>query len=251
MSYIMAVALVLTFTACGNKDSEVDNDNTLQVDAGANFENNNEEENKENNNLDANGDIESKVEENKPVDGKPIESKPNESKPVDSKPIESKPVVSNPVENKPVEELPEEKSEQPKLDETTDLTVGNILLKEFKEKAATSSDMVGLAETLVSNPIIQFAGATMEVEEGFLTGFGNNQVTGFKSGVMFAPIIGSIPFVGYVFELDEAADVSAFITTLEGSANLRWNICTEADEMVSGSVGNKVFFVMAPAHFED
>ena len=103
---------------------------------------------------------------------------------------------------------------------------------------------------LIENSIIQFMGGAIEVEEGYLSGFDNVEIKGFKSGAMFAPMIGSIPFVGYVFELENEADVPNFIKTLEDNANLRWNICVTADEMVSGSVGNKVFFVMAPASFD-
>jgi len=65
------------------------------------------------------------------------------------------------------------------------------------------------------------------------------------------PMMGSIAFVGYVFELEDGADVSAFINNLRSSANMRWNICVEAEEMVTGSVGNKVFFVMCPKTLEE
>ena len=47
------------------------------------------------------------------------------------------------------------------------------------------------------------------------------------------------------------ADADAFKQTLEDNANLRWNICTEAEEMVIDSEGNKVFFIMAPKNFEE
>ena len=63
-------------------------------------------------------------------------------------------------------------------------------------------------------------------------------------------MIGSIPFVGYVFELEDASSVDSFISTLKDNADLRWNICVAADEMVTGSVGNKVFFVMCPTSLE-
>ena len=57
-------------------------------------------------------------------------------------------------------------------------------------------------------------------------------------------MIGAIPFVGYIFVLPDDADVDAFKTTLSDNADLRWNICVEADEMVVDNVGNTVFFVM-------
>ena len=68
---------------------------------------------------------------------------------------------------------------------------------------------------------------------------------------MFGPMIGSIPFIGYVFELKDETDVNQFISTLKSNADLRWNICTEADEMVVCSVDKKVFFVMCPKYFEE
>jgi hypothetical protein len=68
---------------------------------------------------------------------------------------------------------------------------------------------------------------------------------------MFAPMIGSIPFVGYVFTLSDDADVESFVTLLSENADPNWNICTEADETVIESAGNKVFFVMCPTSLEE
>ena len=94
------------------------------------------------------------------------------------------------------------------------------------------------------------AGA-MEVEEGVLSGFDNYEVKGFKSGAVFMPMIGSIPFIGYVFELADGVSASDFVSNLKANANLRWNICVTADEMVTATSGNKVFFVMCPEQFEE
>ena len=63
-------------------------------------------------------------------------------------------------------------------------------------------------------------------------------------------LIGTIPFVGYVFDLAEDADVEAFMTTLQENANMRWNICTEAEQTVIASYGDKVFFLMCPKSLE-
>lgn len=113
---------------------------------------------------------------------------------------------------------------------------------------ATSAD---IASELINSDMIEFSGDTMAVEPGFLTGFGNEEITGFEDGTMFAPIIGSIPFVGYIFTLGDDTDVDSFKQMLSDNANPRWNICTEADETVIENVGNKVFFVMCPISFED
>lgn len=130
--------------------------------------------------------------------------------------------------------------------EAAPTTVGTKLLAQFKTIADKTPQEIG--DTLMTNEEIQFMPMTMAVEEGFLNGF-NEEIKGFKEGVMFGPAIGTIPFVGYIFTVE--GDVDAFIKTLEDNANLRWNICTQADEMVCEAVGNTVFFVMCPTTFEE
>ena len=127
-------------------------------------------------------------------------------------------------------------------------TVGQTLLADFK--ADNKGTPEEIAQRLITNEIIQFMGGAMPVEEGLLSGFDNTEIKGFKSGAMFAPMMSSIAFVGYVFELEDGADVEAFKTTLKNSANLRWNICVEAEELIVENVGNKVFFIMCPKSFE-
>ncbi len=131
-------------------------------------------------------------------------------------------------------------------------TLGTILKNDFIARAEADASISAeeMANAIISNPVIQFGPATMPVEPGFLMGFDNAEITGFSEGVMFAPMIGSIPFVGYVFILEDGADVQAFVDTLNANANPRWNICVTADETVSANVGNMVFFVMCPASIE-
>lgn len=131
-------------------------------------------------------------------------------------------------------------------------TVGSLLAQEFHALKAENAEITAqeMADAILANPMIQFEGAVMEVEEGLLSGFGNAEITGFNGGVMFAPMIGSIPFVGYVFTLDEGADVDAFMQTLKDNADPRWNICVEAEETVVENADNMVFFVMCPSQFE-
>ena len=131
-------------------------------------------------------------------------------------------------------------------------TIGALLAQEFHAIKAENPEITAqeMADKILGNPIIQFSGASMEIQEGLLTGFGNAEITGFSNGVMFAPMIGTIPFVGYVFTLDEGADVDAFMQVLKDNADPRWNICTEAEETVIESADSMVFFVMCPAQFE-
>lgn len=128
-------------------------------------------------------------------------------------------------------------------------SMGQALLKDFTDRVNAEPELCAeeLAKALLENPVIEFAGDALPVEPGLLTGFGNTEITGFAQGAMFAPMIGTIPFVGYVFVLDEGADAEAFVQTLKDNADPRWNICTEADETIAEHVGNTVFFVMCPA----
>lgn len=127
-------------------------------------------------------------------------------------------------------------------------TAGETLWNGFlaavtENEKATVED---IANELVSNEIIEFAGGTENVEPGWLAGF-KTEISGFEKGAKFGPIIGSIPFVGYIFELAEDADVNAFIKTLKEQSNPRWNVCTEADYTQVGAYDNKVYFLMYPA----
>ena len=140
-----------------------------------------------------------------------------------------------------------EATETPDEPATTEGTVGETLLATFKANSTGTAQEI--ADLIMSNPIIPFMPATMPIEGTELSGF-NAEITGFEECVMFGPMIGTIPFIGYIFTLAEGADVEAFKTTLSDNANLRWNICTSAEEMVVESEGNTVFFLMCPVSFE-
>ena len=149
-------------------------------------------------------------------------------------------------------EISEEGTTEESNNEVSGDTIGAALAEEFHALKAENAEITAqeMADAILANPMIQFSGDSMEVEEGLLTGFGNAEITGFTDGVMFAPMIGSIPFVGYVFTLEEGADVDAFLQTLKDNADPRWNICTEAEETVVENADNMVFFVMCPSQFE-
>ncbi len=128
------------------------------------------------------------------------------------------------------------------------LTLGGSLKKQFLEiTEGGENDPYTIAETLMTNPLIEFAPMVTEIEPDiFLQGFTLDEVTGFEKGAMFGPMIGSIPFIGYIFSLSEDADVDGFIAMLAESADLRWNICVSADEMHTEKSGTTVFFLMSP-----
>ena len=144
----------------------------------------------------------------------------------------------------------EKKTEETKKEEVKEPeTVGEFLLVDFEANPEGTAQEI--AERIVANEIIPFSPMVAPVEPGLLMGFDNAEITGFKEGVMFGPMMGTIPFVGYVFVLEEGADVDAFVTTLKDNANLRWNICTEAEELTVESEDNTVFFLMSPKNFEE
>lgn len=169
---------------------------------------------------------------------------------------ETLPEVPIEAENDDSDEVSEETENGDSDDstETADGTVGEVLLADFREivKSGSSSTPAKIAEQLVTNHIIaDYSMVTMEVQEGLLNGFDNNEIKGFSQGCSFAPMIGSIPFVGYVFQLEDGSDAGAFMDTLKSSANLRWNVCVEADEMTCENVDNYVFFLMSPKSLDE
>ncbi len=220
LSIILALMIALSFAACGKKNTEetaTSNDNEV-----VEKEETDKKEPEE----------ESEMEEDKEPEKE--EENKDETTTTPVKKPENTPVTT------------------PETDTETSKTVGQALLSGFKSGASNSASALSIAEALVTNEVLAPIGCgAMPVEEGYLTGFDNTEIKGFSEGAMFAPMIGTIPFVGYVFTLAEGTNASDFINTLKNAANLRWNICTSADEMVSGNVGNKVFFVMCPTSFED
>ena len=126
--------------------------------------------------------------------------------------------------------------------------ITSALLADFREVTkGGETDPEAIANKLAENSVIEFMPIIMPVEEGFLNGF-SEDVTGFDSAAVLAPMIGSIPFICYVFN---TTDADALVSQLKEKADLRWNICTAADEMAVEKAGSTVFFVMAPASFED
>ena len=126
-------------------------------------------------------------------------------------------------------------------------TVALKLYNAFEASVGSATDLEELANTLATNEMFsEVSMTTMVIEPGFLNGFGA-EINGFNNGVMVAPMVGTIPFVCYVFETDAP---EALVGELEANHDLRWNICTEADEMLVKQYENFVFFVMSPYNFE-
>ena len=153
------------------------------------------------------------------------------------------------VDNEPaapeVDAEPEQDEEAPAASGDT---VAAQLQKAFEGMADQSA--LDIATALSTHEVIKFGAGAMPVEPGLLSGFDNYEVTGFQEGAVFMPMIGSIAFVGYIFTLEDGADVNAFMENLKANSNPRWNICVAAEETLVSNVGNKVFFVMSPLYLE-
>lgn len=219
--YILTAAMALSITACGNKETETQApETTVAVETEA-------EETTEEETTEAETEAETSEEET-------TEEETSEA------------------ETEEVVEFETEESTEAAGNASGD-SAAYTLLADFNAQLAANSALSAqeIADTLLTNSIIPFMGGSVPVEPGLLTGFGNAEITGFEEGVMFAPMIGSIPFVGYVFDLAEGTDAAAFVKTLEDNADRRWNICVEADETVVEVNGDKVFFVMSPLSFEE
>lgn len=137
------------------------------------------------------------------------------------------------------------KKEGPK---NNDNTLAVNLVQEFKKEITETKDIKKVAKKLAKS---DFDMPDLEVSNvsnaDYLTGF-NEKIQGYKKAYVIVPTISTIPFIAYIFESDKPNEL---VNTLKEQANLRWNICTEADEMQVAVVDNYVFFVMSPNNFDD
>lgn len=129
----------------------------------------------------------------------------------------------------------------------SDNTVAANLVLEFEKEMPKSKNIKEVADKIIKTNIISPQVEYLEMEEGYLPGF-KEEIKEFNSAVVISPTISTIPFIAYIFEVDNPSE---FANNLKKQANLRWNICTEADEMQVSVVDNYVFFVMSPNNFDD
>lgn len=122
-------------------------------------------------------------------------------------------------------------------------TIGGKFKFKFIELSTGAENTNVIAEGLAQAGFTEYDLATMDVEPGYLNGF-TEEIDGFEEATMFSPMIGTIPFVGYVFK---TSDPVSLLEKLESTHDLRWNICTEADIAFSDINDKYLMFVMSPA----
>ncbi len=225
LALLLALCLAFALVACTNnevlEEEEVLSGNIEDVEADVKDETEDEKE---------------EVKDDKKEEDKKDDKKEEEKK--EDKPLENEDKKEDKVETTP---------EKEPAAEETNLSMGATLKKQFIALTSNGeTDIQKIAEKLLQNEVIGFAPAIVGMEPGFLNGFGNEEITGFEKAVLFGPMIGTIPFMGYIFTLPDGADVDAFVSEIRQKANLSWNICTSADELHTAKSGNIVFFLMSP-----
>ncbi len=133
-----------------------------------------------------------------------------------------------------------------------DATIAQTVIADFTDKMNSKefANIEDLANAMMEGEYIPFGPMVMPVVPGYLNGF-SAEINGFNEGVNFGPMIGSIPFVGYILTTGSAAEADTLVATLKDAADLRWNICTSADEMLYTVIDNNVCFVMGPTAIEE
>ena len=83
----------------------------------------------------------------------------------------------------------------------TEDTLGGKLYLNFLEQIQDNNDIEAVATAISTEEITGYNCVVMPCEEGYLAGF-DEEITGFDKAVSFAPMISTIPMVGYIFEVE-------------------------------------------------
>ena len=127
-------------------------------------------------------------------------------------------------------------------------TIATTLKDQFNEEIKNDKDLESVANKLAKNEVIKVALNVATIgKKDYISGF-TTEIKGFKKAVTIRPMISTIPFMAYIFEVEKAEE---FAENLKSNADLRWNVCTEADDLEVSVVDNYVFIVMSPKKFEE
>lgn len=127
------------------------------------------------------------------------------------------------------------KQEEPKtLTETIQTT--------FVQEVQKSDNLDDIGNEILKALDVEYDLDINHVVPGYLPGF-TQDIVAFDDAIMIAPTIGTIPFVCYVFYTEKPELLMEVIETYH---DMRWNICTEAEEMTLNMDHNYVVFAMTP-----
>ena len=129
-------------------------------------------------------------------------------------------------------------------------TLGASLWKEFETEAKKNPQPSAqeISNKISKSSSLPFESEAIPLNPEWIPGFKEGYAPkGYKEAFTYGPMIGAIPFIAYVFNMEDGTDISAFVTELKNNADPAWNVCVTADQTVVGSVGNMVYFLMCPA----
>lgn len=135
----------------------------------------------------------------------------------------------------PQTEAPGDDTTPPAQETTPAETTAPVANKTTEEVANYILEHANLELSLVVAPI--------EINSEYLPGL-TNVVPGFNDGTRLVPMIGSIPFLIYIFHVEDEAKIDDFKAQLNANADPNWNICTSADTTICENVGSYVLFSM-------
>lgn len=126
-------------------------------------------------------------------------------------------------------------------------TVAITLKNQFESEIKKEKDIEKVAKKIAKNKVLKISVEVSQIKNGdYISGF-KKEIKDFKNAFAIRPMVGTIPFIAYIFEVENANE---FAEELKANADLRWNICTEADEMHTVVSEDYVFFIMSPKNFE-
>lgn len=148
---------------------------------------------------------------------------------------------SNVSDSKVQDNISSEVIETPAKKETEDV------IRSILESADTTSLDTIVTSLVDSESLSVLNLQSAHVQEGYLNGF-DSEIVGFTEGCVIMPMINTIPFAGYIFSTE---DSDTLIKVLDESHNTAWNVCTVADSVFYGTIGDYVYYFMTPASINE
>ena len=152
------------------------------------------------------------------------------------------PVVEVTTETTVVEETIPEADVIGSTENTERPEYSNLLSKLVSEKLENASNVKEVLTYIADSGALPFECMVEDIPEDYMIGF-TARTEKFNDGAYLAPIIGAQPFIVYLFQTDNTRDLE---TELRANADLRWNICTQASEIVCEEFGEYLLFAMVP-----
>lgn len=123
-------------------------------------------------------------------------------------------------------------------------TTTGIIATTFVQEIQKTDNLDEIGLKIIESVDVEYDLDMNHVYPGYLLGF-SQDIVHFEDAVIISPIVGTIPFVCYVFQTSEP---ELLTKEIENYHDMRWNICTEAEEKILKQDHNFVLFAMTPAN---